>query len=369
MSTSSEQQVPVKVYINADKAKELIINENKGRAGIYRWVHIESGKSYIGSSINLHTRFRQYFNYNHISYPKRNLIIYKALLKYGYAEFNLEILDYCSIEVLIQREQFYFDKFKPEYNILKIAGSPLGYRHSEASKKLIGIASENRKISQSTRDIKRKANLGQKFNKVHLENMRLSNILRKPVRLTYTKTGNIKEFSSMTDAGIYLGISRVSVRKYFLSNNPYKGYTITKTPSKDKEMAELPSSSKSIQQQPVLLTNKITGISKQCPSITDAAEYLQVSRARLWYFFSKTANTDIETLKGYIITKITDSQTKVNRKFKVIEVTDIERNKVTIYPSLTLAAEELGVRQASLSMYFAKNRIKPYKNKYLLKLV
>lgn len=56
------------------------------------------------------------------------MAIYKALLrmlakKYGYAEFKLEILEYCSIEELIIREQFYFDKFNPEYNILKIAGS------------------------------------------------------------------------------------------------------------------------------------------------------------------------------------------------------------------------------------------------------
>jgi group I intron endonuclease len=51
--------------------------------------------------------------------------IYKALLKYGYAEFRLEILEYCSPEVLIKREQFYFDTLNPEYNTLKIAGSPL----------------------------------------------------------------------------------------------------------------------------------------------------------------------------------------------------------------------------------------------------
>jgi hypothetical protein len=32
MSTSSK---PVKVYLNPDKEKELIINENKGKSGIY----------------------------------------------------------------------------------------------------------------------------------------------------------------------------------------------------------------------------------------------------------------------------------------------------------------------------------------------
>jgi len=74
------------------------------------------------------------------------MAIYKALLKHGYAEFKLEILEYCSADILLKREQHYFDKCKPEYNMLKIAGSPLGYRHSEAAKKLIGMASKDRKV-------------------------------------------------------------------------------------------------------------------------------------------------------------------------------------------------------------------------------
>lgn len=64
-----------------------------------------------------------------------------------------------------------------------------------------------------------------------------------------------------------------------------------------------------------------------------------------------------------------DSQTKVNRKFKKIEATDIETNTVAVYPSFTLAAEALGVPQSSLSGYFANKRTNPYKNKYKLKLI
>lgn len=154
---TSSKQIPgsVRVYDNPDKEKEPIVNENMGRTGIYRWVHRKSGKSYIGSSKNLSIRFKQYLNYNHISYPKRNLAIYKALLKYGYAEFILEILEYCSPDVLLQREQYYFDTYHPDYNILKVAGSPIGYRHSEAAKKQIGIASKDREVQESTRDLKR----------------------------------------------------------------------------------------------------------------------------------------------------------------------------------------------------------------------
>ena len=81
------------------------------------------------------------------------------------------------------------------------------------------------------------------------------------------------------------------------------------------------------------------------------------------------SNTENGTLKGYTISKITDTQVKVNRKRVNIEVTDISTNEVKVYPSLTLAAEALDVPRSSLSGYFAKKRTNPYKNKYNLKLV
>ena len=372
MSTSSKP-VPVIVYLNPDKEKELIVNENKGRTGIYRWVHIESGKSYIGSSVKLNIRFKQYFNYNHISYPARKMIIYKALLKYGYGGFRLEILEYCSPELLLKREQFYFDMFSPDYNILKVAGSPLGYRHSEAAKKLIRIANKNREVSESSRDLRRKALLGKSFDKERIEKMRLSNILRKSVVVTNTETGEILEFASMTEAGKYLGFSRVSVSKYLLNNIPYKKYRISANcPSlADKENTEVffPSSATRLLLQPVLLTNKETGDIKEFASITEAAKYLDISRGRVWYFFSKTVKTGNETLKGYTISKIDNSQNKVNRNIKSVEVTDIYTNEVTIYSSITLAGEALGVAQSNLSRYFASNRTDLKKKRYILKLV
>jgi group I intron endonuclease len=59
------------------------------------------------------------------------MVIYKALLKYGYSNFSLEILEYCKKSEVIRREQYYLELLKPEYNVLKIAGSSLGYKHSE----------------------------------------------------------------------------------------------------------------------------------------------------------------------------------------------------------------------------------------------
>jgi len=50
--------------------------------------------------------------------------IYVALLKYGYSGFKLEILEFCDIDLLMEREKYYMDLFKPEYNLLPNPGSP-----------------------------------------------------------------------------------------------------------------------------------------------------------------------------------------------------------------------------------------------------
>jgi group I intron endonuclease len=59
------------------------------------------------------------------------MIIHKALLKYGYSYFSLEILEYCDRDKAVAREQYYLDLLQPDYNVLPTAGSLLGYRHSK----------------------------------------------------------------------------------------------------------------------------------------------------------------------------------------------------------------------------------------------
>jgi group I intron endonuclease len=54
------------------------------------------------------------------------MTIYRALLKYGYSNFKFEILEYCTPEDTIKREQYYLNLLEPEYNILKVAGSLMG---------------------------------------------------------------------------------------------------------------------------------------------------------------------------------------------------------------------------------------------------
>src|SRR5579871_6880822 len=87
---------------------------------------------------------------------KNRSMVYNVLLKYGYSKFTLEILEYCEPENVVSREQYYIDLLKPEYNILKITGSSLGFKHAEETLAKF----RNRKHSEETRAKMAAARLG-----------------------------------------------------------------------------------------------------------------------------------------------------------------------------------------------------------------
>ncbi len=124
---------PKVFYPNAEIYKFIIYKHNKNKSGIYKWTHIDTGKSYIGSAVNLTKRLGNYFS---LKFLKKEILrnkskITNSMLKYGYSSFSLEILEYCEIDMLITREQYYINIHNPEYNICKIAGSRLGTKHSK----------------------------------------------------------------------------------------------------------------------------------------------------------------------------------------------------------------------------------------------
>src|ERR1700744_1045992 len=124
--------IPAVTYINIEEYKSSILKDNRGKSGIYRLNNTISGKSYVGSSVNIGNRLSIYYS-NKAMFNKtrdRTSLIYSALLKHGYTNFNLDILEYCGVDILIKREQYYMDIIKPDYNILKAANSRIGSKHS-----------------------------------------------------------------------------------------------------------------------------------------------------------------------------------------------------------------------------------------------
>lgn len=83
------------------------------------------------------------------------------MLKHGYSKFNLDILEYCSSSDVITREQYYIDILKPEYNILQVAGSLFGYKHTQESLAKMKEVALNR--SDETKAKLREAALGKTY--------------------------------------------------------------------------------------------------------------------------------------------------------------------------------------------------------------
>lgn len=227
-------QVNIKVINNRD---ELITEKNK--SGIYSWVNNTNNKRYVGSATNLYTRLSRYYHFNYLNRNKNTSIV-KALLKYGYDNFSIEILEYCSKTQLLTREQHWMDKLKPEYNIALIAGSTLGVLHRPETKKLLRSLALDRKVSVETRQKMSTSKLGSNNiwygkpmsdeRKQNLRNVAL-NRLKDPkpgysVQITDIETKKVQTFKSMRAAAIYLGTSHNNLKKY--NNNVFRNQFLVK---------------------------------------------------------------------------------------------------------------------------------------------
>lgn len=158
--------------------------------------------------------------------------------------------------MILEKEQFYIDKYKPGYNILLIAGSALGYKHTEEAlakmrnRKLSPEHLEQvltRILSEEHKGKVRKANLGRKNSEESLSKMR-NRVITAEVRakLSQNLTNynlsnahkvevvNVEEntktvYESLRKAAGSLKICHATVSAYIKSGKLYKGlYKIIK---------------------------------------------------------------------------------------------------------------------------------------------
>lgn len=107
--------------------------------GIYKITNTKNGKCYVGQSIDIKRRFWDHRCISH----ETNRHLRHAMQKYGKDVFSYEVLEECDPAKLDEREQFWIEKIKPEYNVMS-GGQGRGKRHSDDTRsKLIKAGKES----------------------------------------------------------------------------------------------------------------------------------------------------------------------------------------------------------------------------------
>ena len=118
-------------FKNVESDKRNIYKNLKNKSGVYLFKNNITNKLYIGSRITLARTMAAHF-YHARSNKDTNIILYRSMRKHGLGNFSLAILEFCESNLTIcsDLEQKWIDYYQPKYNILKIAGSSSGFRHS-----------------------------------------------------------------------------------------------------------------------------------------------------------------------------------------------------------------------------------------------
>lgn len=118
-------------FENVKQTKSNIYSQLRNKSGIYLFINNITKDLYVGSSVNLSKRMTSHF-YHANSDKVTKIVITRAMKKYKLESFSLGILEFCSSDILVcsRLEQKWINYYKPKYNVLKIAGSSSGFKHT-----------------------------------------------------------------------------------------------------------------------------------------------------------------------------------------------------------------------------------------------
>lgn len=163
----------------------------RGISGVYRITNIINGKFYIGASVDIDMRYTTHMGRDARRYV--NHPFYKDIREFGKENFEIDVLEFCEREKLLEREQFYYDELHPEYNLVRPAENNFLYKEVQEK------ASKN---SNTPYHVKKRKELyntpeyKEYFRRVHTTQM-------KPVEMLLN--GEIlKSFISLQEAARYI---------------------------------------------------------------------------------------------------------------------------------------------------------------------
>lgn len=295
--------------------------DNRGLSGIYRWVNKTNGKvkTYVGSGKDLSKRLYIYYKSSELIRSKRP--IHQALQKYGYEGFILEILEYCNLNELIKREQHYLDILEPEYNILKIAYSLAGFKHSDESKALLKAKALLRGVA---------------------------------VWVLNTETGKKILFPTLIEAGKYLGVSPTSIRNTAVKGDFIKNiYLITREGDDGSISTDQAPQDNHRKKAMVKVLNTLTKQETAFYSQSEAAKFLGVTRSAV----SMAIKFSNVVKDIYLVTKDATFSLEALAITNTLKVLNTVTGEVRTFTKQTEVAEFLGVSTSAVAQAVKAGRV------------
>ncbi len=119
----------------ADYLSPPYTTEQLDRSGIYHILHVPTNREYIGSAKRFHQRWGDHRD--QLRHKRHgNKILERSWHFHGEGEFAFHIVEFVDDPAMLtQREQWYIDTCNPYFNICRVAGSVLGFRHPLHSRK------------------------------------------------------------------------------------------------------------------------------------------------------------------------------------------------------------------------------------------
>jgi group I intron endonuclease len=214
------------IWYNLDEKGFIRKGDNKSLLqgpGIYAYrLKLDKNKVYVGSAVNVAQRFRQH-RYRCSIYKSNNSKFYNLVIKYGWNNIQFGIIEQVSFptynsdivlnkKLLLDREQYYLDKYLPSLNINRFAKSILDYKHTKESR--IKFSSSRTGKVYGKRIISKSKPL---VSKETIDKLKLRT--KGAPTCLYDKSHNLlQRFKTIKDAAKCVGLSPSSVSKYITKN-------------------------------------------------------------------------------------------------------------------------------------------------------
>ena len=156
--------------------------------GVYCITSLDTGKQYVGCSVDLKVRLRQH-KYDCLKNPGTLPKLYNEMSIYGLERFKVEMLEECLREDLFLREQHWLDLLGTEYNGYNQLKT--NFRHTDETKKRFSWLRKGRVFNDEHRQKLSQAGMGRKYSDESIKALQRGG--RKQSRLSEQDVRNIKK--------------------------------------------------------------------------------------------------------------------------------------------------------------------------------